>query len=80
MKLLVLTKYIIQLKSTYAKKNDSKVFKKSIFPKDFEEIVFRLYKGNKDRNNSFKKSFQDKEFYNAAMLAVGKMLYTDLRS
>ena len=66
--------------TTYAKKNDSEVFKKSIFPKDFEDIAFKLYKENKDRNNSFKKLFQDKEFYNAAMSAVGEMIYKDLRS
>ena len=66
--------------TTYAKKNDSEVFKKSIFPKDFEDIAFKLYKENQDRNNSFKKLFQDKEFYNAAMSAVGEMIYKDLRS
>ena len=66
--------------TTYAKKNDSEVFKKSIFPKDFEDIAFKLYKENKDRNNSFKKLFQDKDFYNAAMSAVGEMIYKDLRS
>lgn len=66
--------------TTYAKKNDSEVFKKSIFPKDFEDIAFKLYKENKDRNNSFKKLFQDKEFYNAAMSAVGEMIYKNLRS
>lgn len=66
--------------TTYAKENDSEVFKKSIFPKDFEDIAFKLYKENKDRNNSFKKLFQDKEFYNAAMSAVGEMIYKDLRS
>lgn len=66
--------------TTYAKKNDSEVFKKSIFPKDFEDIAFKLYKENQDRNNSFKKLFQDKDFYNAAMAAVGEMIYKDLRS
>ena len=66
--------------TTYAKKNDSEVFKKSIFPKDFEDIAFKLYKENQDRNNSFKKLFQDKDFYNAAMSAVGEMIYKDLRS
>lgn len=66
--------------TTYAKKNDSEVFKKSIFPKDFEDIAFKLYQENKDRDNSFKKLFQDKEFYNAAMSAVGEMIYKDLRS
>ena len=65
---------------TYAKKNDSEVFKKSIFPKDFEDIAFKLYKENKDRDDAFKKLFQDKDFYNAAMSAVGEMLYKDLRS
>ncbi|MGO1713061.1 MAG: type I restriction enzyme subunit R domain-containing protein, partial [Senegalia sp. (in: firmicutes)] len=64
---------------TYAKKNDSEVFKKSIFPKDFEDIAFKLYKENKDRDNAFKKLFKDKDFYNAAMAAVGEMLYKDLR-
>ena len=64
---------------TYAKKNDSEVFIKSIFPKDFEDIAFKLYKENKDRGNGFKKLFQDKDFYNAAMSAVGEVLYKDLR-
>lgn len=69
-----------ELLRTYAKKNDSKVFQNSIFPKDFEDIAFKLYNENKERENSFKKLFQDKEFYNAAMMAVGEMLYRDLRS
>lgn len=66
--------------TTYAKKNDSEVFKKSIFPKDFEDIAFKLYQENKDRDNSFKKLFQDKEFYNVAMSAVGEMIYKEMRS
>ncbi|MCG4584073.1 hypothetical protein L0P56_01085, partial [Anaerosalibacter bizertensis] len=65
--------------TTYAKKNDSEVFQKSIFPKDFEDIAFKLYKENKERDNAFKKLFQDKDFYNAAMSAVGEMLYKNLR-
>lgn len=64
---------------TYAKKNDSEVFQKSIFPRDFEDIAFKLYKENRERDNAFKKLFQDKEFYNAAMSAVGEKLYKDLR-
>ena len=65
--------------TTYAKKNDSEVFKKSIFPKDFEEIAFKLYQENKGIDNSFKKMFQDKELYYAAMSAVGEMVYKDFR-
>lgn len=65
--------------TTYAKKNDSEVFKKSIFPKDFEDIAFKLYQENRGIDNSFKKLFKDKDFYNAAMSAVGEMLYKDLR-
>ncbi len=64
----------------YAKKNDSEVFKNSIFPKDFEDIAFKLYRKNKERDNVFKKLFQDKEFYNSVMLAVGEMVYRNLRN
>lgn len=65
--------------ANYAINNDSEVFKKSIFPEDFENIAFKLYKENNARDNAFKKLFKDKEFYDAAMSAVGEMLYKDLR-
>src|SRR5699024_10635786 len=63
----------------YAEKNDSEVFKNSIFPKDFEDISFKLYKENKDRDKSFEKLFRDKEYYNTVMTIVGEMLYEELR-
>ncbi|MDD2628526.1 MAG: hypothetical protein PHD20_06585 [Clostridia bacterium] len=66
--------------TNHAKKNDSEVFKNSIFPKDFEDIAYKLYKENKDIDNSFKKLFQDKEFRDAVMSAVGEKIYRDFRS
>ncbi len=65
--------------ATYAKQNGSEVFTNSIFPKDFRDIAFNLYQENVDRDNAFKRLFQDKDFYEAAQSAVGELVYSELR-
>ena len=63
----------------YAKQHGSEVFTNSIFPKDFRDIAFNLYQENVDRDNAFKRLFQDKDFYESAQSAVGEMVYSELR-
>lgn len=65
--------------ATYAKKNGSEVFTNSIFPKDFKDIVFNLYQENIDRENAFKRLFQDRELYEATQSVVGEAVYSELR-
>src|SRR5699024_6963800 len=70
---------IMESLKTYVKNNDKEVFNNNIFPENFEEIAFKLFQENQERDNSYKKLFQDKEFYNAAMSAVGEMIYRKYR-
>ena len=64
---------------TYINNNDKEVFQNSIFPRDFEDIAFKLYEENQARDSGFKRIFKDKDLYNATMIAVGEMLYRSFR-
>src|SRR5699024_1707262 len=70
---------IMESLKTYIKTNDKKEYNNNTFTENLEEIVFKLLQENKERDNSYKKLFQDKEFYNAAMSAVGEMIYRKYR-
>lgn len=64
---------------TYVKNNDREVFNNNIFPDSFEDIAFRLFQENQARDTSYKKLFQDREFYNAVMMTVGEMVYREYK-
>lgn len=57
-------------------KNNPEMFVKSLFPEKFQEIVTRCYLEN---NESFKKLFNDPEFYKNVMEQMAKELYKSLR-
>lgn len=63
--------------SKKAKGSSSEMFVKSLFPDKFQEIVTQCYLSN---NESFKKLFNDQEFYNRVMDAMAKELYKKLRA
>lgn len=52
----------------FAEKNDKQVYTKSIFPEVFSKIAQECYMNQMD---SFKKLFENKEFYNAIMNSLG---------
>lgn len=59
-----------------AKTNNPEMFVNSLFPDKFQEIVTRCYLEN---NESFKKLFNDPEFYKNVMEQMAKELYKSLR-
>lgn len=62
---------------TQAKKNDSEVFEKSIFPDTFKKVAQDCYMESME---SFTKLFEDKHFYVTVMEELAKEVYKDLRS
>ena len=52
------------------------MFDKSLFPEKFKEIATQCWLNNSD---SFKKLFNDPEFYQQVMEAMAKELYRTLR-
>ncbi|MFA7059039.1 MAG: hypothetical protein WC193_04780 [Bacilli bacterium] len=60
----------------YAKDNDPEVFVKSLFPDKFKDIVTKCFLEN---NDTFKKLFNDSDFYAKVMEAMAKELYKELR-
>ncbi len=61
----------------FAKKNDSEVFEKSIFPDIFKKVAQECYT---ESIESFTKLFEDKVFYNSVMEEIAREVYKDLRS
>lgn len=61
----------------FAKKNDSEVFEKSIFPDIFKKVAQECYS---ESIGSFNKLFEDKVFYNSVMEEIAREVYKDLRS
>ena len=61
----------------YAKKNDSEIFERSIFPDIFKKVAQDCYS---ESVSSFSKLFEDKTFYNSVMESIAKEAYKDLRS
>lgn len=61
----------------YARKNDSEIFEKSIFPEIFKKVSQDCYL---ESMNSFTKLFEDKNFYNSVMESIAKEAYKELRS
>ena len=62
---------------TYAKKNNIEVFSDSIFPKVFADVTQECYEEQMD---SFKKLFEDKEFYATIMAEIAKEAYRGFRN
>ena len=60
----------------YAMNNDSEMFINSLFPDKFMEIVAKCFLEN---NDTFKKLYEDSDFKQKVMQAMGKELYTELR-
>ena len=60
----------------YAKNTDREMFYKSIFPKEFDSVAQDCYT---EQMESFAKLFENKDFYNKVMEAMGKALYQSLR-
>ena len=60
----------------YAKDNNPEVFIKSLFPDKFKDIVTKCFLEN---NDTFKKLFNDSDFYAKVMDAMAKELYKTLR-
>lgn len=61
----------------YAKNNDAELFEQSIFPEMFKQMAQDCYM---EQMSSFKKLFENKEFYVAVMEALGKEAYKGLRN
>lgn len=61
----------------YAKNNDAELFQNSIFPDIFKQIAQDCYM---EQVTAFKKLFENKEFYNIVMEALGKEAYKGLRN
>lgn len=59
----------------YAKENNTQMFVESLFPDKFKNIVTQCYIEN---NDSFKKLFEDTEFYKNVMEAMAKEIYKSL--
>lgn len=62
--------------TTYAKNNDAQLFEESIFPEIFKKIAQDCYM---EQMSSFKKLFEDKEFYNSIMEELAHEAYKGLR-
>lgn len=60
----------------YAKDTTAEMFIKSLFPEKFKEIATQCWLNNSD---SFKKLFNDPEFYQQVMEAMARELYRTLR-
>lgn len=60
-----------------AKNNNVEIFMDSIFPKIFENVTRECYT---EQVGAFTKLFQNKDFYNAIMQAIGKEAYRELRN
>ncbi len=60
----------------YAKDNSTEMFVQSLFPDKFKEIVTQCFMQNAD---SFKKLFNDPEFYQKVQEAMAQELYKSLR-
>lgn len=61
----------------YAKKNDSEIFEKSIFPDIFKKMAQDCYS---ESTTSYSKLFEDKTFYQSVMETIAKEAYKELRS
>lgn len=61
----------------YAKKNDSEIFEKSIFPDIFKKMAQDCYT---ESTSSYAKLFEDKMFYQSVMETIAKEAYKELRS
>ena len=55
-----------------AKNNNEDMFVKSVFPKVFSEKTTKCYK---ESSGSYKKLFENKDFYNAIMNSLGNVIY-----
>ena len=55
-----------------AKNNNEDMFTKSVFPKVFSEKTAKCYK---ESATSYKKLFENKEFYDAIMNSLGNVIY-----
>ena len=55
-----------------AKNNNEDMFTKSVFPKVFSEKTAKCYK---ESATSYKKLFENKEFYDAIMNSLGNIIY-----
>lgn len=60
----------------YALSNDPEMFVNSLFPEKFMEIVAKCFLEN---NDTFRKLYEDSEFKQKVMQAMGKELYSELR-
>ena len=60
----------------YAKNNSTEMFIQSLFPDKFKELVTKSYSQNRD---TYKKLYQDTEFYNSIMEVMAQELYKELR-
>ncbi|UKI14499.1 MAG: hypothetical protein L6V85_00025 [Clostridiales bacterium] len=60
----------------YAQSNDPEMFINSLFPEKFMEIVAKCFLEN---NDTFKKLYEDSDFKQKVMQAMGKELYSELR-
>lgn len=60
----------------YALSNDPEMFINSLFPEKFMEIVAKCFLEN---NDTFKKLYEDSDFKQKVMQAMGKELYSELR-
>lgn len=55
-----------------AKNNNEDMFTKSVFPKVFSEKTAKCYK---ESATSYKKLFENKEFYDAIMNSLGNVIH-----
>lgn len=60
----------------HARHNDSEMFVKTIFPKEFEKVALKCYE---EQMGAFAKLHENQEFYNEIMYEMGKEIYKALR-
>ena len=59
-----------------ARASDPKMFAEGIFPKEFNKVAISCFK---EQHDSFKKLFEDKEFYNRVCQEMAKTMYLSLK-
>lgn len=69
---IVVTKLAYRLSGLHDKNNNEDMFTKSVFPKVFSEKTAKCYK---ESATSYKKLFENKEFYDAIMNSLGNVIY-----
>ena len=60
-----------------AQSSDPKMFSEGIFPKEFGKVARQCFR---EQHESYKKLFDDKEFYERVCAEMAKAMYLNLKS